>query len=90
MIPLRVITECAAFAEAGKKISVRAGLVAAHLPVMMMAWDRSGAWTGSASPSPCWSGACCRVKLLDPAGGLVGRFEVPDGWAVQAFAFALD
>jgi hypothetical protein len=33
--------------------------------------------------------ACCRVKLLDPEG-VVGRFEVPAGWAVQAFAFALD
>jgi hypothetical protein len=26
---------------------------------------------------------------LDP-GALVARFEVPDGWSVQAFAFALD
>ena len=58
-----------------------------YLPVMMMTRDTSGACTGSVCL--CWPGACCRVKLLD-RGVLVGRFVVPDGWAVQAFAFALD
>ena len=54
--------------------------------VMMMAWDRSGTRAGSASGRR--PGVRGRVRLHP--GTIVARFEVPDGWAVQAFTFALD
>ena len=57
-----------------------------YLPGMMTAWDGS-----DSRAAPC-------VRRWPGAGGLAGshpgvavaRFEVPDGWTVQAFTFALD
>jgi putative transposase len=54
-------------------------------PGMMMAWDRPGTRAGSAARRR--PGGRCRARLH--LGVLVARFEVPDGWTVQAFAFAL-
>jgi transposase len=54
--------------------------------VMMMGWDRSEVRAGSASRRR--PGVRGRVRLHP--GAMVARFKVPDGWAVQAFTFALD
>jgi putative transposase len=53
---------------------------------MMAAWEWPGA--GAAPAFRCRPGA--RGRAVPCPGALVGRFEVPDGWTVQAFTFALD
>ena len=55
-------------------------------PVMMVAWDRSGTRAGSAS----WWRPGVRGGVRLRPGAMVARLEVPHGWRVQAFVFALD
>jgi hypothetical protein len=38
----------------------------------------------------CWFGSRCLPELCGRAGVLMARFEIPDGWTVQAFQFAAD
>src|SRR6266496_2578354 len=58
-----------------------------YLPGMMMAWDRPGSRGRRRRRRPAGR---CQVRLRSHPGAIVAKFEVPDGWAVQAFTFALD